>query len=305
MVNYTADVLGNESNFPHLSVSGGPSNIDAATRAAARTNPSRPYVDVPVNILELGDVIKQIRNRGSGILFNAHELTRTNRRTRHVRNVARTNLQYSFGIAPLVGDLVKLINFQEQVARRVQEIERLRSPKGLRRTVSLGTNSSSAVVSKYCQTNYAFYVADFAVATTEEVRVHCRWKPTNSVLSLAGPEEMRALAKRAVLGLTVDSSTLWELVPWSWLIDWGVGIGDYFKANRNIVPAELAGVHVMRHTKTRYTTPGQGSGANTMTSILFNRESKTRSPSFVAPTAHFPFLSGKQVGILASLAVTR
>jgi hypothetical protein len=33
--------------------------------------------------------------------------------------------------------------------------------------------------------------------------------------------------------------------------------------------------------------------------------SKSRNPSFIAPVAHFPFLTAGQMGILGSLAVTR
>lgn len=116
---------------------------------------------------------------------------------------------------------------------------------------------------------------------------------------------MSVLIHRSLYGLTVDASTLWEALPWSWMIDWASSVGDYFKANRNIVPATLMGVHIMRHTKTVHECDAHISGTTTMEGIRVVKETKTRNPSFVAPAAHFPFLSGNQMGILASLAVTR
>lgn len=293
--NYLADVLLQESNFPHATISSSWSNTAAATSAAARTNPSRPYVDVPVALLELGDVVRLVRTEGRSIIHRA----------------ASANIKYQFGVAPMVGDLVKLLDFQEQVARRVKEIERLASPRGLRRTVNVDEVLVRGTTSKTCQSVYRLINRTFTYTTRLTVKAHCRWKPTVSVASLAGSAKMRALARRAVLGLTVDSSTAWELLPWSWLIDWGTNIGTFLKANRNIIPAQLTGVHVMRHTRTTYTCNPYSAIAQpgdhpvTMSPIYFERNTKLRQPSFVAPTAHFPFLSGRQVGILASLAVLR
>jgi hypothetical protein len=120
------------------------------------------------------------------------------------------------------------------------------------------------------------------------------------------------MIQRALLGVTdniIDFSTVWEALPWSWLIDWGTTVGDYLKAKRNIIPAVLQDVRIMRHVRSEWTwsrvvyaTNPEGS----MSSGFRVLETKSRSPSTpVAPTAHFPFLSGKQVGILSSLAVTR
>lgn len=286
---YYVDVLDNWSNFPHhTALPGNMSDVAFATQAAARTNPSRPYVDIPVNVLQLGEITQLIRQRGRSI----------------IREAARENLRYQFGIKPLVSDLVKLCNFQDQVERRVKEIDRLMGPRGLRRTVDCGTFSKSGVYHKVLQSVYAYADGNFFANTTETVRAHVRWMPQVSLRGLS-PAAKRALARRAVLGLTVDLGTLWEAVPWTWLIDWGANVSTFLKATRNIIPATLQGVHIMRHTRTEYEYRGARYNDVSIEPIIVVRENKTRRPSFVAPTAHFPFLSGNQMGILASLAVTR
>jgi len=111
------------------------------------------------------------------------------------------------------------------------------------------------------------------------------------------------------MGLTVDLSTVWQIMPWSWLVDWGGNLGTFLKANRNIIPAQLTQCCVMLHTLTEWDSPGlsgiKNSTPYSLEPIKIQRESKTRTSVSPSVTAQFPFLSGNQVGILASLATTR
>lgn len=287
---YQCDITDVPANFPHLSVSGTKTNVQAATEAVARSNPSRPYVDVPVALLELGDVTQLIRDSGRSL----------------IRRAAGANIKYQFGIAPLASDIAKLLRFHEQVDRRVRQIERLSGPRGFRRTMEIDAGSNTGTAIKSFQSVYASVSNVCYAETAVAVRAHTRWRAASGMSQYRSPASMRALARRALLGLTVDFSTLWEAMPWSWLIDWGSNIGTYLKANRNIVPATLTEVSVMRHTRTNWWTYSWGpSNGLSMTPFQFTRESKVRVLSHASPTAHLPFLSGRQVGILASLAVLR
>jgi len=312
-VNWTADVYKTPNVFDHLPVSGLSSELAVAATAAAKTSPSRPYVDVPVSILELGDVYRLVRDAGRGIIFKATELTSTNRSRRHVNNVARTNLLYHFGIAPVVGDLFKLRNFQRVVKDRIEEIKRLQGPRGLRRTIPLGKAFATTTAQISCQSVLVNLLANWRGNTLVDRTGHVRWEP-EKIANHLDPGEMRVLAENAVLGFTNgitrgDLSTLWEAIPWSWLIDWGSNVGDYLKTHRNIIPARLRGVWIHTHTLTDWSTAEWNfdpSNGGVMTAGRFVRETKHRSPSVpIVPTAHFPFLDGKQAGILASLSVTR
>lgn len=290
--NYRCDLLDNSSYFGHLGVAESPSDIGAATNAAARTNPSRPYVDVPANLLEIGDLAHLIKRK---IDPNGSV----------VPEIGRQHLRRVFGIEPVYRDLQRLANFQQQVSRRVAEIHRLAAPRGLRKTVSIGRYSAQEVQSLIVQSEGLFLGRDFNVNTTEEVKCHCRWLPNIDFASLATPAVMDAWARRSVLGVTVDFSTLWEPMPWSWLIDWAFNVGDYFKANRNIVPAVLSDVSIMRHTTTTAHSEAVSGDDWSLEAISSFRETKKRSTSFVSLDAHFPFLTGSQMGIVAALAVTR
>jgi hypothetical protein len=291
-INYLADACNTPGNWPHLSIADAPGNLEAATKAAARTTPSRPKVDVPVAIAELADIPLLIRDSGRSIL----------------KKLAGANIKYNFGIAPLVGDLVNLLKFRAQVDKRIEIIKKLKD-KGYRKTVDIWLGSAQHVKFVTYQSN-GISIGNWSTGNTIQlVRAHCRWSPTHDMKSITTEESIRDLAMRAVLGLNAELSTAWEALPWSWLVDWCSTLGDYLMAHRNIIPAQLHAVSVMRHTITTWETPTSYSSSSTgripMTAHLVRRDSKTRQLSSVAPIAHFPFLNGNQMGILASLSVLR
>lgn len=289
---YLLDIYDNiGSNFPHLNAplsEAGKNDVYYATLAASRSNPSRPYVDIPVNLLELGDIASLIRRQGHRAFAQEY---------------ASRNLQYQFGIAPLVGDLVKIADLQDAIAGRIRQMNRLAGSTGYRRTMSMGAWENEDHPIRTAQSNFTYIPVQYHAYTGQLIRCHVRWIPQVNFGRLSLTDRQR-LAFRAALGLTVDRSTLWEALPWSWLIDWCSTAGNYFQATRNIIPAILSHVSVMRETRTEW-VGDPGGGFNPPQRVKVIRHSKTRALSFVAPTAHFPFLNGTQMGIVASLAVTR
>jgi len=285
--NYVVD--GHDPDSGHLDIPDDQSSAGWATVGAARTNPSRPSVDVPVNILELGDIARTLRTASTNVLGR----------------VGAANLSYQYGIRPIASDLAKLTQFSDLVDSRVRELSRFVRQQGLRRTVPVFAGSNTESREQWLQTDGVAIRGVWDVTTLMTVKVHARWLPGSGFESMSAPSEMRALARRAVLGLTLDNSTLWEAMPWSWLVDWCTTTGDWFKSQRNIVPATLSDVSVMRHTKTTYSCTPPTSPDWSLTPLKVVREDKSRVTSFVAPVAHFPFLNGNQMGILTSLAVTR
>jgi hypothetical protein len=296
--NWICQYFRTSSGGQHLSVTGVPNDATRCTEAVKRTNPSRPYVDVPVNLLDMRGGIQRIRDAGNSIRSA-------------IRRSGGHVLEYEFMIKPLVGDIVKLLNAGDQIDRRIAEINRMYdNPTGLRRTVSHGSWSSVAEDSSLTiQSTYDVLRAYARWTTTVNCRTHVRWAPQSRVGLKPSPHAIRAMAVRSVLGLTVDFSTLWEIMPWSWMIDWFGNVGDFLVANRNIVPARLIGVYPMKHTRTEFSFPAFSriirGRPTTVSSGLRIRESKTRSIGAVALSAHFPFLDRRQVGILAALAASR
>lgn len=287
-VDYPADALSNGQMQPLTDFYGMKPYAAYATEAVARTNPSRPYVDIPVNILELGDITRILKSQGDSLLKQA----------------GGNNLRFQFGIRPIVSDLVKLTQFQQHFDRKVALIERLKGPRGYRKTVTLDNLSSSDTSTIVWQSQDVFMSGDTQRKATRLIKGHCRWLPEVDFGSISQPE-LSGMARRAAHGMTIDFATLWEAMPWSWFIDWFTNIGPFLMAQRNIIPARLESVSLIEYTLSESSIPRFRVDQHEMSAGTVRWETKKRFTWPVVPTAHFPFLDGNQMGILASLAVTR
>lgn len=290
---YTCDfVQGLYYGIDHLGVNT-MGTVEAATRGAARTNPSRSSVDMPSELLQLHQLPDIIRQAGQ------NELGR----------VGGANLGYQFGVAPIISDAVALADIQHLIAARADELLRAERQGGIRRTVVVDAGSAQEFRNTFLQTDGLFIRENVSWWTGETVKVHSRWVPDGSYAPLTQSNREYVLmrrALRAVTGGTIDGATAWELMPWSWLVDYFAHVGEYFNASRNIVGLVLNDVAVMRHTVTRVEFGGITGSDFGFSSFSGRWETKTRKTSFVAPTlSSASFLSANQTGIVASLAAAR
>jgi hypothetical protein len=300
--NWYPDVIRNFTSYnDHLAIPGRPDNGALAAKLLALTSPSRPVVDLPIAVFELRELPHLLKGYGDSFLKSA----------------ARANLTYQFGIRPFISDLSSLLNFQDEYAKRTRELETL-SQGGFRRKRTLFGGSNSEFVAGF-QTHSANPGSTFhdrSKLTVERTWGFVRWKPTAN--SPKTDSERRRAARRAVLGLTVDFSTAWNAMPWSWLIDWCSSVGDFLAASRNIVPATPTDICIMSHRTTvttfRRSTSNPGSFPNignpkvihtNCGDFTANRETKSRSPATPTLSAHLPFLSLRQLSILASIGISK
>lgn len=291
--NYTCDYVQSLWNgIDHLGVDT-MGTVEAATRGAARTNPSRPSVDLPTELAQLHQLPDIIRQAGQ------NEFGR----------VGGANLGYQFGVRPIINDIVSLGNMQKQIADRADELSRAERQGGIKRTIIVDAGSAQERRNTFLQTDGLFIRENVSWWTGETVKVHSRWTPDGSYSPLRQQDREYVLmrrALRAITGGTIDGATAWELMPWSWLVDYFGNVGEYFNATRNIVGLVLSDVAVMRHTVTRVEFGGLNGSDFTFSAFSGRWETKTRKTSFVAPTLSSDnFLNSNQVGILASLAATR
>jgi hypothetical protein len=264
-----------------------PTTLTAA-KVAARTNPSRPVVDVPVLIAELGDVPKLIRLAGRTIYGKA----------------GSAYLSWQFGWAPLLGDLNKLLDFGSHVSNRVQEIKRLNSRGGLKRRIG-PVNHENVLQSTgwgVSETKNGWVSVYSRRETRRKQWATARWRSTVPNISEA---HAQILATRSTLGLDLTMSTVWEALPWSWMADWFGNVGDYLMGSRNTVPAQLVSCCVMTHTRTemRHVLVNLPSGAS-YDPPWWDVDDKVRSPSLPSVTASVPFLDPGRLAIVAALTGT-
>jgi hypothetical protein len=259
----------------------------------ARTNPSRPDADLSVAVAELRDLPQLLKQAGDTLL----------------KFGAGTFLAWEFGWKPLVKDLEALLNFQRLTDRRIREIRSLHDHGGLRRRVQL----QSTVLAPYREErgidsqSGAYIGAMCETISSQRIWGTSRWLPSKAGLPPPSDFEIGQQAARAVYGLTIDAATAWNLIPWSWLIDWFTGAGTMLTTQRNTVGATVSSACVMVHNRhvtkiTRTSGPLWISGGGGQ---IVN-ETKNRyvglAPSI---TAAFPLITGRQVAILGALNVMR
>jgi hypothetical protein len=206
-----------------------------------------------------------------------------------------------------LGDLKKLLNFQTHFERRSDEIHKLHGKGGLRRRKVIWEGSYNNTSNVVIGGSYGSKLvsAKLFKQTHREVWGTIRWLPTG--LPPRDESAYASVARRAVLGLTVDFNTAWQLMPWSWLIDWFSSSGDYIVAKRNTVGAVASDACIMTKDESvwAYTRiPGSMAweGGDAITRLVTKRRQVNVVPTLAAD---LPFLDGRKLSILGSLAALR
>lgn len=309
------------------------SEADAALRAFNITNPSRHSQSILSSIVELKDLPKMVRLAGR-VITNPNfrrELVRESLSGTRVhpqlekaglglsaqnglsaaKSVAAANLAWQFGWAPIISDINKLCNFQAAVAKRRNEINRLHSGRGLHRRVTI---EDSSLTEKRYVTVYSnassFIDVQLTSNSVTKRWATTRWKPMHG--SVLPPTDFEIQA--TLLGLDAHGmlASGWELLPWSWLIDWFTNVGDIIQSSSNQMQA-VCTTNLMSTKSQTITSPETVmvwfNGLATVSAHTTVIESKTRWPGFapgnVGLSANIPILGTNQLSILSSLFVLR
>lgn len=310
----------------------GESELTAALRAKAMTNPSRNELQLPVFMWELKDIPGMIRHAGQ--LIGQVGPTKLDRKDwskfqewwrkgipygetdtwRPHLDLASSILAYNFGWAPLVSDLHKMITFADSVEKRKKELNRLYSGEGLKRRVTLEDYSGREWTANV-------YVSSSGTNLTTSARAQAslkrwavlKWKPQGNPLEQFPRTDQDV--RNLILGLNASSVAghIWEALPWSWLIDYFAKVGSLINASNNAVGAQLNRCSIMTTSSRRLVVDGftrAYPAGTTITMSTCTREVviKKRYPN-AFPSAqdafNFPIFTGKQLSILSSLAVMR
>lgn len=281
-------------------------DYNLSQRAAAISNPSRPYVSVPQFIGEFRDFPKLLRDLPGLLKRNGDSL---------IEKVAKGHLSWKFALKPLFSDLAKIASFQDSVNQRIRMLEKLREEKSLRRRASLGDDRHSDVEEGVLlQSAGAWVVATRHDDYRQLVWATTRWQLNEGHIIPTDQKEVALWAKNLAAGTTTKSAAIaaWELIPWSWLVDWFLPVGDYLAANNNSVPVRCTSICLMRYTsclstyRMTYTSPGLF-----LKGFHWRREERkwrqVVSPTILLlpPLADLSFLTGGQLSILGSLAILK
>lgn len=270
----------------------------SASTIAGLTNVNRPEI-VPLSLLQdLYDLPRLLRDAGSILSKPRHLLSQ--------KQLANANLMTQFGVFPLISDVRNLLQVQAKINKRYLRLANLYKNGGEHRRVTLSSPVTSS--SRFLNGFDPFGLNSNCNATQKvsyDCWATCKWQLLSAPPSYPNYEELRSKALRITLGLTPRglAEGAWDLVPWSFLVDWFTDAHYYFLerlGSVSVVPDTICYmVHKTMHTEFIPAGNVQHGG------VTLN-ESKSRtvlgSPSI---TASLPALSLNDLSILGSLFVQR
>lgn len=152
----------------------------------------------------------------------------------NARNVPNEYLSYHFGWKQLYNDLKDLLELPQKTSRKVNFLMR-RSGKpttlsSTRDIVSSNTSGVSGFDYNGMSTEHSVS-SGTRIERTSQVRlvVNCLWDfpPVNSI-------EFKRHVYAERIGLVPRPTDVYNLIPWTWLIDWFTGLGNYVELIDNI-----------------------------------------------------------------------
>lgn len=265
------------------------------TEALANMDPYRPKVDLPLFLFELKDfpgMLKQIGRVKSGKI--------------NAGDVPGGWLAYQFGWAPLVSDLLSLFNLAKMMKDRMNYLRNLEKGSLVRR--KLGEHDVTGFGNGTTYRSVALNRGGWAYQATTETRETVKvWFTARAKLLSPLPEgtsDLEDLTERMVLGLSVRPWSVWEYIPWTWLIDYFLNVGSFLEAHGALASLRIQRLNLMAtqqvirlHTGVQ-TADGLSARSPVMKTTVKRRkvyDNPTPMPSFV------PFLSGTQMMNLGAL----
>lgn len=214
-------------------------------------------------------------------------------------------LSYQFGWAPFLSDAAALIGLTEEIDARRRFFENLEDGRSINRTLLREVDVEDS--SGYSELGLAW-----TERTTLSRRIwySSRWRlsPEWTLPELAA--ESTSLGTLFGIGgprtRGISASTIWNAIPWSWLIDYLTNFGTLLEANRGYAPLKLTSMCLMCQDDDRtvpvptITPPGVVWDLGYLRRTVKRRFVVGVSSPMIRLT---PFLTERQTTILGALAL--
>jgi hypothetical protein len=293
------------------------------TDAIARCSPVNPSSDLATSAGEM--VSEGLPKAIGGTLMSWRNLSNRQRK----RAIGEEYLNYQFGWAPLVNDIRGLCRTVTHVGPIMDQLEN-NSGKLVRRAYEFPasvTRSSTKVgglrspyISPSGTSLYDGVFLNKGQVFCEEIIAKRQWfsgaftyyvPPRDG--SLKTDMARAVLLSRKTLGLTLTPDTVWNLTPWSWLVDWFSNADSVLRnwSNWALFNQVLAYGYVMEHTvhANSYVFTGplgfQAKGVSVPSLILVSETKKRLRATPYGFGLSWTGLSTIQKAILGALGLAR
>lgn len=298
--------------YSHLSLTGFRSVADGIRSS----HPGEPSVDIPNFLYELKDLPSMLKHAGDRAKSLWDTVSRNKPKgatardvsdyMRNPKNPAQDFLHWNFGWRPFFSDLADLAGITKAMDARRRMMKSLLSQNKsyITRRANLGSQSGQSVTSGSYNSVGAGILGKHYKST-----VHTKWCVSHFtynplVFQSAMSSNWRLLAMST--GFDVSLTHFWDVMPWSWLIDWFTDASSVIHSYNNRWGIGFKNASTMEHLVTTQTTvPEPNPYGGTPASWTYETKSRTPSaPSLTLPDGLNYFNSG-QLTTLAALATTR
>lgn len=279
----------------------------------ARFKPGAPVMNLGQSLIELRElpmmfrhtykVLEQIRGMSVGELLNP-------------KNLAADYLGYQFGWIPFLSDIKGLLGLRHSLQTRIAQLRRDNGRSVRRRgsvyevsnpitTVTGGPFFSSTM----CKGTYPLYQNSYGSIVEQFTSGQKHWFAGRFRYWIPdlGPDRCPPRLYLKLLGLNPTPKLLYDVLPWSWLLDWVTNLGDNIdnvsaNAAENLV-AEYA--YIMSHTYSRYHVTVSAVNQNYISgSIEVETKLRRGASPFGFGTTPNAF-TNRQWAVLGALGLTR
>jgi hypothetical protein len=240
-------------------------------------------------------------------------------------------LNVVFGWEPFVRDLRKLYRLWQTIDRRLAQIIR-ENGKGIRRRATVLTDRSENVTGAFFNLPFIHVGGNpgtiaqgttlYKVTTTVNTHVWFAGKFQYYIPDV-GSSEWTGRAKQALFGAKPTPSLLWNVLPWSWLIDWFSNVGDCvnnlnsgwaenltckysFIMKRTVTDTKAEAKVFMNPSPKGFLANNWGQVDCTFVSTSHvDEKARQGGGNPFGLNVQLPSLSAKQLGILAALGISR
>lgn len=301
--------------------------IAAGTTAISRCAPTTPAADTLVGLAEI--YREGIPHMAGATLKRDIARFRETGKIKHLPNhqsLSDEFLNYQFGWKPLVNDLKKLSKAIYESDELISQLQK-NSGKIVRRSYNFPAVETNSGVGSFGEDFYSspqFYPLLVTAGRTKYRQTMTSYRVWFSgaftyyvdLKGLSAYDRVTDFAQRARLlyGIKLTPDVAWNLMPWSWLIDWNTNIGDII-TNVGLFSNDGLVMHygyVMQERKARQhsymeaTYKISGGTAKAQVSDYFEHHQKYRVRAtpwgFGLDSADY---TPRQWAILAALGITR
>jgi hypothetical protein len=288
------------------------------TTGWARLKPGKPGASVGQAIAELRDGTPTIP--GSQILGLKRLAKKNRKRLEFHKNLGSEYLNIQFGWLPFLNDLREMYHTWNTLDQKLAQLKR-DNGKPVRRRGKVSSTSNTTLYEESSNTYmYPILTNEYYVPGSPGHRTVMRTETDSSWFSARfrywipdiGTSQWTRRAKAALFGLNPSPSLLWEVLPWSWLIDWFSNTGDVLSNISTNAAENLAADYafIMSHHSISYMVEQKMPVAQHPYELSVNSELRyeAKQRSKANPYGFgltFDDLSGRQMLILSALGLSR